>query len=179
MTTPDFFLPPTLVAAALDELMQQCHDQIDRLARQPKQGDPDVKAETAFWLAQYRAFTKAAYHWARGVRPAVSDSGAYLIPSASQPGAVVHEATRHGGVWVCGPTCEASLRGIFHWHTALLSGIERAYELADLHDDGPECDEGIEVDDEPFLPPTADEVAAWRARIAAEARRQMDELFAA
>jgi hypothetical protein len=178
MSTPDFFLPPELVAAALEELTRDCHTQIDRLAAQPKQGDPDVKDETKFWLSQYRSFTKAAYHWARGVRPAVSDAGAWLIPSASQPGAVVHEVTRHGGVWVCGPTCEAGKRGVFHWHSALIQGIERARELADLHDDGPDCDEA-DADAEPFLPPTAEEVAAWRARLATEARRQMDELFAA
>jgi len=175
MTTPDFFLPPTLVAAALEELTRDCHDQIDRLAAQRGQGDPTVKDETKFWLAQYRAFTKASYFWARGVRPAVSDSGAYLIPSASQPGAVVHEATRHGGVWVCGPTCEAGKRGVFHWHSALLNAIERAMELADLHDDGdgecPDCEgagcsecDGSELTDEEIAdqiggPGTAD---AWQ-----------------
>lgn len=154
-TTQDFFLPPTLVASALEELTRECHTQIDRLAAQPKQGDPDVKAETKFWLSQYRAFTKAAYYWQQGIRPTVSTSGAWLIPSASRPGSVVHECAKHGGIWVCGPSCEAGKRGVFHWHSALIGGIERAFELADLHDDGPECDiqcdELTEVDEEPFL----------------------------
>lgn len=172
----DFFLPPALIAAALEELMGECHTQIDRLARQSKQGDPDVKAESRFWLAQYRAFTKALHYWQQGVRPTVSTSGAWLIPSASRPSAVVHEMTKHGGVWACGPTCEAGGRGIFHWHSALIQGIEKAMELADLHDDGdaepydayeayePEAD----IDPEPF--PT--DAPAQLGRRLAEAREK-------
>jgi hypothetical protein len=171
-TQADFFLPPALVAAALDELLQQCHDQIDRLGRQQQQGDPTVKEETRFWLSQYRALTKASYYWQQGVRPAVSERGAWLIPSASRPGAVVHEVTRHGGIWVCGPTCEAKS---FHWHTALLAGIERARELADLHDDGDVEEDAYDAyepeaggDADPFLP----DAGATLGRRLAEARKR-------
>ena len=174
--TPEFFLPADLVAAALEELMQRCKDQIDRLARQPKQGDPDVREESKFWLSQYKAFTKASFYWAKGVRPTVSPSGSYLIPSASRPGAVVHEVQRHGGVWVCGPTCEAKS---FHWHSALLAGIDRAFELADLHDDGDiepydayaELEPQIEIDPEPILP---DAPRILGARLAAARARYLE-----
>ena len=35
-----------------------------------------------------------------------------------------------GEVWGC--SCEAGVKGVFHWHTALIAGYERGLELADL-----------------------------------------------
>lgn len=121
-----------LVSAALAELAQHHHTQIDLLTGQAGQGDPDVKDEIAYHLRDYRAFLKAADAWARGVRPVLTERGVYLVPSRSQ-GGTVHAVSRDGGFWRCGPTCAATA---FHWHTALLLGIERAEELAELQDDG-------------------------------------------
>lgn len=187
-SSTDFFLPADLVARAIEELMQQCHDHIDRLSRQSKQGDPDVKTETKFWLSQYRAFTKALHYWQQGIRPTVSSSGSWLLPSASRPGAVIHECSKHGGVWACGPTCKAGARGIFHWHSALVQGIEQAMELADSTDDGeaepydayeayePEQD----IDPEPFPMDAPAQLGRRLAMMRAEriAREFNSEVFA-
>lgn len=131
-TAQPFYLPADLVARAIQQLADECHAQVDALAAQPDQGDPDVKTEARHWLAQYRAFTKAAYYWGAGVRPVATVDG-WLVPSASRAGAVVHAVTRRGGVWSCGPTCEAKS---FHWHTALVVALERAHDMADAEDDG-------------------------------------------
>lgn len=161
-----FFLPEALVAEALATLAEQSHDQIDRLSLQPEQGDPTVKDEIKYHLRDYRAYIKAAYHWGRGVRPVLSPSGSWLIPSASS-GGVIHEVSRPNGYWQCGPSCLAQQ---FHWHTALALGIEKAMELAEQADDGdpgpgePPEEEAI---DDPFLP-QYDDLAAQQlgARIA-------------
>jgi hypothetical protein len=50
---------------------------------------------------------------------------AYLMPSASRPGAY-HRCWREGGVWLC--SCEAGEQGLFHRHTALISAIEVALD---------------------------------------------------
>src|SRR5690242_503295 len=117
--TPDFFLPADLVARALASLIEQCDDDLRRLTIQAHQGSPDIKSEIAFYKRQYNAFVKAAYHWGRGVRPVATPRG-WIVPSGSRAG-MVHEIVTHGGVWVCGPSCEA--RDAFHWHTALVAGI--------------------------------------------------------
>lgn len=176
-----FFLPAELVAQALASLAEAEHDAIDRLSLQPEQGDPDVKDEIKFHLRDYRAYIKAAYHWGRGVRPILSASGGWLIPSASS-GGVIHEVSRPNGYWHCGPSCPAQQ---FHWHQALALGIERAMELAEQQDDGdpgpdePPTDDA--TDDDPFLP-EADDLAGRELgrRIArAAAARWSEELYAA
>jgi hypothetical protein len=58
--------------------------------------------------------------------PPLVAGDAYLVPSASRPGAY-HRCWREGGVWIC--SCEAGDQGIFHWHTALISTIEYAIDL--------------------------------------------------
>ena len=173
MTNTDatyFFLPAELVAQALASLAEQSHDAIDRLSRAPEQGDPSVKDEIKFHLRDYRAYIKAAYHWGRGVRPVLSPTGSWLIPSASS-GGVIHEVSRPNGFWQCGPSCLAQQ---FHWHTALALGIEKALELANDNDDGDpgpgEPPEEQEIDD-PYLP-THDDLAA-RTLGARIARAQM------
>ena len=159
-TQADFFLPADLVARALASLVEQCHDEIDRLLRQERQGAPDIKSERVFYLRQYRAFIKAAYHWGRGVRPVPTPTGGWLVPSGTRAG-VVYEVARHGSVWVCGPSCEG--RDGFHWHVALAVGIERAIEMADEEDDGdadacPVCD-GAGCSECDGTPLTGDEIA--------------------
>lgn len=144
-----------LVAAALEELAQQCADQLSKLDSQADQGDPDVKAERSFWKTQYNAFKRALVYWLQGLRPLHTPSGAWLVPSGSQAGAVSYLVERHGGVWACDGTCPAQR---YHWHLALMAGLERADELAELHDDPP--------------PPPA----PLGARLAA-ARRAMAELY--
>lgn len=128
----DFFLPPALVARALASLAEHEHDAIDRLTDQPDQGEPSVKEELTFRLRDYEAFLKASYQWGTGVRPVLTPHGSWLVPSRTQ-GGVIHEISREGGYWRCGPTCKAKQ---FHWHSALILGIERAMELADEEDDG-------------------------------------------
>src|SRR5262245_58808000 len=152
--TQDFFLPPALVARALASLAEQCHDEIRRLDKQPHQGSPDIKSEKTFYLKQYRAFIRAAYHWGRGVRPDATPTGGWLVPSGTRAG-LIHEVCKHGGVWVCGPSCEA--RDGFHWHTALAFAIETAIDLADAEDDGDDepvdyltYEPDSDVNDEPF-----------------------------
>ena len=173
----DFFISPDLIARSLESLMEQCHDEIDRLGRQPHQGSPDIKEETKFYLRQYRAFTKALHYWLRGIRPTPTPAGGWLIPSASKAGAVVHEVEQHGSVWMCGPSCEG--RHDFHWHTALVSGIEHAIHLADAEDDGEiesydeyeEFEPVYDIHDDPRLPSAAAilgrRLAEARARLAA------------
>ena len=182
MQADHFFLPAELVAQALASLAEQCHDEIDRLDRQPHQGAPDIKSEKVFFLRQYRAFIKAAYHWGRGVRPVLSASGSWLVPSGSRAGQI-YEVTKHGGVWQCGPDCAG--RDFFHWHTALIAGLDRAMELAEQQDDGdpgpgePPTDDAT---DDPYLPDADDLAAAQQLgrRIArAAAARWSEELYAA
>lgn len=178
----DFFLPADLVARALASLAEQCHDEINNLDRQPHQGAPDIKSERTFYLRQYRAFIKAAYHWGRGIRPVPTPTGGWLVPSGTRAG-VIHEVARHGGVWVCGPSCEG--REAFHWHVALVAGIDKSIEMADQEDDGraePRDDYEVyepeaEIEDNPRLPDLTDHGARLaRARAAAMAFNQ--ELFA-
>lgn len=155
MTTNTYLPPEHLIASALEELAQRCADHLAGLATQSDQGDPTVRDERAFWLKQQRAFDKALHYWLKSVRPTRTPSGDWLIPSGSQGGAVVHRASRIGGVWACGESCEAGRRGIFHWHPALIAGIERAEELAEASDEGGEDRE----------PPQSDPRATFERRL--------------
>jgi hypothetical protein len=131
----------SLIAAALEELVGDT----ERLLAAAQEQKPIDKEEIAFWKRQRNAFVKAQTYWLQGVRPVWTGS-AYNVPSASRPGAVVHRCYKVGGIWVC--SCEAGERGIFHWHTALIGAMERAEELAGLHDDG---DDAGDLD-LPFVP---------------------------
>src|SRR5690349_5342031 len=121
-TTPEFFLPADLVARALASLIEQTHDAIDRLSAQPEQGEPSVKEELRYQLRDYNAYIKAAHQWALGVRPVALPNGSWLVPSRTT-GGVVYEVSKPEGFWRCGPNCKCEQ---FHWHTALMLGIERA-----------------------------------------------------
>ena len=65
----------------------------------------------------------------QGVRPVLSGS-AYLLASASRPGALVHRLNRQGGIMVY--SCEAGANGALCWHHMLINVIERAAELESL-----------------------------------------------
>lgn len=138
-------LPPQhLVVAALEDVIARMESTLRTLRAQPAQGEPDVKSEISFFKRQLNAYNRALHYWLTGVRPCYVSRDTWLIPSGSRPGAVVHRITREGGLWLCGETCEAAAKGIVHWHNALLSAIEAAWELADADDDAaaPDPDEG-------------------------------------
>jgi hypothetical protein len=129
------------IAAALEEFVTDTHNLLTTtLARPDAKTDEDVKAEIKFWRAQHNAFVKALHYFLNGRRLTQTPSG-YTVESASRPGALVHRMYKVGEVWGC--SCEAGVKGVFHWHTAMICGYERGYELADLDgradaaDDGP------------------------------------------
>lgn len=164
----------SLVVAALEEKAQDVKRQIEQLQaailRNDAQGDPDLKAEYHYLLGHFNAYNKAMFYWDKGIRPTQAPGGDWLIPSGSQGGATVHRVSREGGVWVCGPSCKAKK---FHWHGAIIECMERAEELALLHDDSPAWYQPEPVvDPEPFLP------AADLGRRLAQARREILELWA-
>jgi|GEM_PF-2264473 hypothetical protein len=173
-TQADFFLPSDLVARALASLAEQEHDAINVLLDQSEQGEPTVKDELAFHLRDYKAFLRAGHQWGRGIRPVYTPAGSWLVPSRTL-GGVVHEVSRPKGFWQCGPTCEAKQ---FHWHTALILGIERAMELADQEDAG-DFEPSADIDAEPFLPNTPAELGRRLAIARDVAQRFNEEMFAA
>ena len=137
------------IAAALESLADTCRIEIARTKRHPEQGDPSAREDIAYHTRQLRAFEKALGYWLRGVRPVQTPSGAWLIPSGSQAGAV-HHCEKVDHLWICGPTCKATA---FHWHQALMTAIEQVSGRA--VDQGGESElfnAAPEIDDEPFLP---------------------------
>lgn len=166
-----------LVVAALEEKALAVKLEIERLQtailRNDAQGDPDLKKEHTYLLGHFNAYNKAMFYWEKGIRPTQTPGGDWLIPSGSQGGATIHRVSRAGGVWVCGASCAAKA---FHWHPALLECIERAEELASLHDDTPaDFEPDVDFDPEPFLPHATP--AQLGARLA-EARARIAELWA-
>ena len=143
------------IAAALEEIADTCRIEIARTKRQPEQGEPTVRDEIQFYERQLRAFEKALGYWLRGVRPVQTPSGAWLIPSGSQAGAVQHHCEKVDHLWLCGPTCKATT---FHWHQALMTAIESVGDRLDAEDDGDAVHSAelyspaLDVDPEPFLP---------------------------
>ena len=138
------------IAAALEEIADTCRIEIARTKRQPEQGEPTVRDGIQFYERQLRAFEKALGYWLRGVRPVQTPSGAWLIPSGSQAGAVQHHCEKVDHLWLCGPTCKATT---FHWHQALMTAIESVGDRLDAEDDAPELFSAeAEIDPEPFLP---------------------------
>lgn len=127
------------IAAALSELLSDTQNLLTSAQAQK----PIDKQEVAYWQRQVNALNKADFHWQSGVRP-VRSSDAWLIPSASRPGSLIHRLVRHGGVLVC--SCEASQHGRLCFHHMLVNVIERAMELAALankHDEDGGDDEDL------------------------------------
>jgi hypothetical protein len=122
----------TYIAQALEEFVTDTHRLLIAAQAHPQATtDTDVKDEIRFWKAQHNAFVKAQTYFLRGVRLTQTPSG-YTVESASRPGALIHRMYKVGEVWGC--SCEAGVKGVFHWHTALICGYERGLELADLGD---------------------------------------------
>jgi hypothetical protein len=130
----------TFIAQALEEFVTDTHRLLVAAQQHPQaKTDTDVKDEIKFWKAQHNAFVKAQTYFLNGRRLTQTPSG-YTVESASRPGALIHRMYKVGEVWGC--SCEAGVKGVFHWHTALICGYERGIELADLDDradaaDGP------------------------------------------
>lgn len=137
-----------LIAAELEALADTCRTEIAGLKRQPEQGEPTVRDEIRFYERQLRAFEKALGYWLRGVRPVQTPSGAWLIPSGSQAGAV-HHCEKVDHLWICGPTCKATT---FHWHQALMTAIEQVHERTADQGSADAYEPASEIDPEPFLP---------------------------
>ena len=154
------------VRAALDEKAMDVLGTIRKLESAIKandsQGDPDYKTELKYYTAHYNAYNKALFYWDKVLRPTQASNGDWLIPSGSE-GGLVHRETRDGMVWTCGPSCKATA---FHWHGAIIEGMERAAELLDMHDDLAAFEAAAELDDDPWLPRVGDDDLAGRVRAA-------------
>ncbi len=81
------------------------------------------------------AYLRAAEEWRKGVRPERTTAGGWRLPSRSdgQP----HLLTMDGD-WVCSCKAGASM----HWASALIIGMEVAYEDLDRFDGGDAAEEG-------------------------------------
>lgn len=128
MTILQILPSDAFVTAAFKELLTD----VTNLLTAAEQQKPLDKDEIGFWRRQLNALNKAEYNHTQGVRLVVSDA-AYLLPSASRPGALVHRLTRHGGILVC--SCEAGVKGTLCWHHQLACVVERAAELESLAED--------------------------------------------
>lgn len=148
----------SVVSAAFAELL----DDVTNLLSASVTQKPLDKEEVSFWKRQYNSLNKAQYHWLQGVRPALSGD-AYLVPSASRPGALIHRLTKQGGIVVC--SCEAGQRGILCWHHVLINIVERAAELESLAARRHEEDEAEGND--PEQAPEIDAQALLAERLAA------------
>lgn len=113
------------VTAAFAELL----DDVTSLLTACQQQKPLDREEISFWKRQLNALNKAEAYFAQGVRPAISGA-AYLVASASRPGALVHRLIKQGGIVVC--SCEAGQKAILCWHHLLINVLERASELESL-----------------------------------------------
>jgi hypothetical protein len=118
----------SFVSAAFAELLSDVTD----LLRAAQTQKPCDKDEIGFWRRQLNALNKAESYWAQGVRPVIS-GGAYLLASASRPGALVHRLTKAGGIALC--SCEAGQKQQLCWHHMLVNILERAAELEALAED--------------------------------------------
>jgi len=116
------------VTAAFAELLSD----VTALLASTQAAKPLDKDELKFWRSQLSALNKAEFDYASGVRPLVSGD-AYLLPSASRPGALIHRLTKAGGIVVC--SCEAGSRGLLCRHHMLINVLERAAELEMLAED--------------------------------------------
>lgn len=115
----------SFVASAFAELLED----VTGLLSAAQTQKPCDKEEVAFWRRQLNALNKAECYFAQGVRPVISGQ-AYLLASASRPGALVHRLSKHGGIVVC--SCEAGQKQQLCWHHVLVNVAERAAELESL-----------------------------------------------
>jgi len=154
------------IAAALESLLDTAQRTYDQADRQDKE-------ERAFWRRQRNAYINAQADFLSGRAPLVAGD-AYLVPSASRPGAY-HRCWREGGVWIC--SCEAGDQGIFHRHTALISAIEYAIDLVEQGMVGEQDGgEGADPEPEPPAPVRLDDetkVASLVERLAAARRERV------
>lgn len=126
------------VQAAFDELLSD----VGNFLHAAQTSTPLDRDEVKFWRSQLNALNRAAYHWAAGVRPQISGD-AWLLPSASRGGALIHRLVKQGGIVVC--SCEAGSRGLLCWHHLLINVIERASELEALAEDEAEQRLGAKI----------------------------------
>lgn len=119
------------VTAAFAELLED----VTSLLTASQAQKPQDRDEISFWRRQLNALNKAEAYFAQGVRPQISGA-AYLLASASRPGALVHRLVKQGGIVVC--SCEAGNNGALCWHHMLLNVVERAAELEQLAEDAAE-----------------------------------------
>lgn len=197
-TTPqaDFFLPPALVEEQIVKLLSQAAAGRDALERTPaRQRTAEERAMLEAARRDVAAYAHALEYWRQGLYPSCLD-GIWSIDSRSERGCVKHHIWRHFETtigqyrWYC--DCKASHRGYtFHVHTAIMTAIEVALDIADtLASDAelgapapsdtyeayePESD----IDPEPF-PTEAPAQLGRRLALARDvARRFNEELFAA
>jgi hypothetical protein len=142
----------TFVAAAFAELLED----VTNLLAAAQAQKPCDKDEISFWKRQLNALNKAESYWRQGVRPTIS-ANAYLLASASRPGALVHRLTRQGGILLC--SCEAGQKGTLCWHHMLVNVLERAAEMEGAALKEAELVSGGSNDPNPI--PHAAEAAAW------------------
>lgn len=148
----------SFVSAAFAELIADVANLLDSAkAQKPRDAD-----EVRFWQRQLNALNKAEYHYGLGVRPQISGA-AYLVPSASRPGALIHRLTKVGGVVVC--SCEAGQKGQLCFHHMLINVLERASELQAL-----EANEAAISGSGPDQAPPIDGPALLARRLAATAQ---------
>jgi hypothetical protein len=107
------------VASALERLAE---------AHQRSAEGAETKEERLYFRRWAGAFRKALYYHLQGVRPEQTPGGSWLVTSATRVGQV-HQVERSGEC-----TCEAQNRGC--WHSALVTGIETAYDDMERFDGG-------------------------------------------
>jgi len=115
----------SFVTAAFAELLED----VGNLLKAARESKPLDKEEVAFWQRQLNALNKAESYFLAGVRPQLAPN-AYLLASASRPGALVHRLFKAGGIVVC--SCEAGQKQTLCWHHMLVNVLERAAELESL-----------------------------------------------
>ncbi len=115
----------SFVVSAFAELLED----VTNLLSAAQTQKPCDKEEVVFWKRQLNALNKAEAYFVQGVRPTISN-GAYLLASASRPGALIHRLSRVGSIVVC--SCEAGQKGTLCWHHMLINVLERAAELETL-----------------------------------------------
>jgi len=141
------------VAAAFAELLTD----VETLLAGARAQQPQDRDEVKFWQAQFNALNKAQAYWLQGVRPTIAGD-AYLLASASRPGALVHRLVKQGGIVVC--SCEASRNGRLCFHHILINVLERAAELESTATKEAQI-AGSGNDPSPNPIPHAAEAAAW------------------
>ena len=152
----------------LSEVERAVCGALERLAEthQRSSESAETREERTYFRRWAGAFRKALYLHLQGTRPEQTPGGAWLVASATRCGQV-HQVERSGQC-----TCEAQNRGC--WHSALVTGIETAYDdLARLGSG----DEPAEEEEEPPAPARLDDdrrvaslvsrLSAARAKIAA------------